>query len=91
MGMHLHLCRKGFGAVTLCYICLLIDLHDREIVGHAASRSKDAALVMAAFATVAFPFHDIDVFHTDYAAEIAKPHSITLSLVGTLKTPSFAA
>ena len=73
------------------YVCLLIDLYNREIVGHAAGPRKDAGLVMAAFATVAFPPFDIDVFHTDYAAEIAKPHSITLSLVGTLKTPSFAA
>jgi transposase InsO family protein len=25
-----------------CYVCLLIDLYNREIVGHAASRNKDA-------------------------------------------------
>ena len=52
-----------------CYVCLLIDLYNREIVGHAASASKDAALVMAAFATMAFPLYDIEVFHTDRGSE----------------------
>ncbi len=75
---HAHVCSDlayvRVGAAW-CHVCLPIDLHDREIVGHAASRGRDAALVMAAFATVAFPLHDIDVFHTDYAAESAKPQN----------------
>lgn len=52
-----------------CYVCLLIDLYNREIVGHAASERKDAALVMAAFATVSFALNDINVFHTDRGSE----------------------
>ncbi len=52
-----------------CYVCLLVDLYNREIVGHAASRNKDAALVMAAFAMLEFPLCDIDVFHTDRESE----------------------
>ena len=35
-------------------VCLLIDLHNREIVGHAARVRKDARLVRAAFATLGF-------------------------------------
>lgn len=52
-----------------CYSCLLIDLYNREIVGHATSARKDAALVKAAFATVAFWLFEIDVFHTDRGSE----------------------
>ena len=50
-------------------MCLLVDLYDRETVGHAASEHKDAALVMAAFATVSFALNDINVFHTDRGSE----------------------
>ena len=35
-----------------CYVCLLIDLYNREIVGHAAGERKDAGLVKSAFATL---------------------------------------
>lgn len=51
------------------YVCLLLDLYNREIVGHACSEHKDAGLVKAAFATVAFPLFEIDVFHTDRGSE----------------------
>ena len=50
------------------YVCLLIDLYNREIVGHSAGPRKDAALVKAAFATLQFPISDIEVFHTASAA-----------------------
>ena len=46
-------------------ICLLVDLANRETVGHAAGARKDAKPVKSAFATVAFPLFDIDVFHSD--------------------------
>lgn len=52
-----------------CCICPLVDLYDREIVGHAAGARKDANLVKAAFATAAFPLFDIDVFHSDRGSE----------------------
>lgn len=51
------------------YVCLLVDLYNREIVGHAAGEHKDAKLVKSAFATVSFPLTDIDVFHTDRGGE----------------------
>lgn len=52
-----------------CYICLLVDLYNREIVGHAAGERKDARLVKSAFATLDFPISDIEVFHTDRGSE----------------------
>ena len=51
------------------YVCLLIDLYNREIVGHSAGERKDADLVRAAFATLPFPLSDIEVFHTDRGSE----------------------
>ena len=52
-----------------CYICLLVDLYNREIVGHAAGARKDASLVKAAFAAVPFSLFGIDVFHGDRGSE----------------------
>ena len=48
-----------------CYVRLLVDLYNREIVGRAAGSRRDALLVKAAFATLEFPISDIAVFHTD--------------------------
>ena len=47
------------------YVCLLVDLADRGIVGHSAGRTRDASLVLGAFATLDFPPADVQVFHTD--------------------------
>lgn len=52
-----------------CYVCLLVDLYNREIVGHAASQRKDSSLVKAALATLDFPLSSIEVLHTDRGAE----------------------
>jgi putative transposase len=54
---------------TWNYVCLLIDLYNREIVGHAAAKHKDANLVKAAFATLPFSLFDIDIFHSDRGSE----------------------
>ncbi len=54
-------------------VCLLADLHNREIVGRAASGRKDARLVKAAFTALGFPPMDIDVFHADRGSEFANP------------------
>ena len=53
------------------YVCLLIDLYNREIVGHAAGGRRDSRLVKAAFATLGFPLTDIEVFHTDRGSGFA--------------------
>ncbi|EGO62031.1 transposase, partial [Acetonema longum DSM 6540] len=34
------------------YICLLVDLFNREIIGYSAGPNKDATLVARSFATV---------------------------------------
>lgn len=53
------------------YVCLLIDLANREIVGHSAGERKDAKLVKASFASVEFPLDEIDACHTDRGSEFA--------------------
>lgn len=52
-----------------CYVCLLIDLYNREIVGHAVGERKDAGLVKSAFAALSFPLDDIEVFHAHRGPE----------------------
>ena len=52
-----------------CYVCLLVDLYNREIVGCSCGRRKGARLVKAAFSNVAFPLTDIEVFHSDRGSE----------------------
>ena len=50
-------------------MCLLVDLADRGIAGHSVGRTRDAGLVLAAFAALGFPLTDIQVFHTDRGGE----------------------
>ena len=51
------------------YVCLPAGLADRGIVGHSAGRTRDASLVLGAFATFDFPLTDVQVFHTDRGGE----------------------
>lgn len=51
------------------YICLLVDLFNREIIGHSCGRAKDAALVYQAFASIKANLNDIHLFHTDRGSE----------------------
>lgn len=51
------------------YICVLVDLFNREIIGYSAGRNKDAKLVKAAFLTVNENLNDISIFHTDRGNE----------------------
>ena len=51
------------------YICLLIDLFNREIIGYSCGQAKDAALVYQAFAKVKANLYDIQIFHTDRGKE----------------------
>lgn len=51
------------------YICLLIDLFNREIIGYSSGPNKDAALVARAFATVKGDLRQIQWFHTDRGSE----------------------
>lgn len=51
------------------YICLLVDLFNREIIGHSCGKFKDAALVYQAFASVKGDLRQIQLFHTDRGSE----------------------
>ncbi len=51
------------------YICLLIDLWNREIIGWSVGRHKNAKLVKAAFSRVSYPLSAINIFHTDRGNE----------------------
>ena len=51
------------------YVCPLDGLADRGIAGHSAGRTRDASLVLGAFATLDFPLTDVQVFHTDRGGE----------------------
>lgn len=51
------------------YICLMLDLYNREIIGYAAGKKKDAKLVLKAFASINRPLSTLKVFHTDRGNE----------------------
>ncbi len=51
------------------YVCVLIDLFNREIIGYSAGPNKDAALISRAFATVQGDLRQIQWFHTDRGSE----------------------
>jgi putative transposase len=51
------------------YLCLLLDLHGRKIIGSAIGRKKDAKLVRTAFFGTQVDLRRIDVFHTDRGGE----------------------
>ena len=47
------------------YICVLIDLFNREIIGYSAGEHKTAELVKEAFQRVEGSLQDIRLSHTD--------------------------
>ena len=51
------------------YVCILVDLFNREIIGHSAGSNKDANLVYDAFASVKANLGEIVMFHTDRGSE----------------------
>jgi len=51
------------------YLCLLLDLHGRKIIGSALGRQKDAKLVRTAFYGVQADLRRIGIFHTDRGSE----------------------
>ena len=51
------------------YVCILLDLHNREIIGYSSGTHKDALLVRAAFAKVKVNLVQIQMFHTDRGSE----------------------
>jgi len=51
------------------YICILLDLYNREIIGYSSGARKDAGLVRSAFAKVKGNLAQIQMFHTDRGSE----------------------
>lgn len=51
------------------YICVLVDLYNREIIGYSAGPHKSAELVQRAFASVKYNLHRLQLFHTDRGSE----------------------
>ena len=51
------------------YICLFIDLFNREIVGYSAGPRKDSHLVSAALSTIRHDLREVQMFHTDRGKE----------------------
>ncbi len=46
------------------YIRIILDLHNREIIGYSSGARKDALLVYQAFSTIQHNLNDIMIFHT---------------------------
>ena len=51
------------------YICVLVDLFNREIVGYSVGPRKTSQLVKEAFATVKGRLSNIQYFHSDRGME----------------------
>lgn len=54
---------------TWNYICILLDLHAREIIGTSCGKRKNSELVYQAFASVDQSLSKIQYFHTDRGSE----------------------
>lgn len=51
------------------YVCILLNLANREIIGYSAGKNKNASLVYDAFMKVEGSLKDIEIFHTDRGNE----------------------
>ncbi len=51
------------------YVCLFVDLFNREIIGHSAGVNKTANLVYQALASIKSNLNTIEMFHTDRGKE----------------------
>ena len=51
------------------YICVLIDLFNREIIGYSSGPNKTAELVTRASRSVRTNLHRLKLFHTDRGSE----------------------
>lgn len=62
------------------YVCTIMDLHNREIIGYSAGPNKDAQLVYKAFSSIKHDLSRIGLFHTDRGKEfINKQIEVLLS------------
>ncbi len=52
-----------------CYVCLVIDLWNREIIGWSAGKRKNAKLVREALYSIPYRLDLVNIFHTDRGKE----------------------
>lgn len=65
------------------YICILLDLHNREIIGYSSGTRKDATLVYTAFSSIKTNLSQIQMFHSDRGSEF--DNSLIDELLDTFK------
>ena len=53
------------------YVCFIIDLFNREIIGHAISKYHDSNCVLRALASIKFDLNNTRIFHSDRGGEFA--------------------
>lgn len=51
------------------YVCSLVDLSNREIIGYSAGPKKDASLIEKAILSCKYSLKDIEIFHSDRGRE----------------------
>ncbi|PSJ32116.1 transposase [Peptostreptococcus russellii] len=51
------------------YVCTLVDLANREVIGYSAGANKDASLIEKALLRCNYSLNDIKVFHSDRGRE----------------------
>lgn len=51
------------------YVCILLDLYNRKIIGSAVGKNKGATIVKTAFFSVKADLRRINLFHTDRGSE----------------------
>ena len=51
------------------YVCLLLDLGTREVVGYSSGQRRDAYLVRQAFASYRGDLREVEIFHSDQGSE----------------------
>ncbi len=51
------------------YICVILNLSNREIIGYSSGNQKTAELVYKAFSKIKYPLNEIRLFHTDRGNE----------------------
>lgn len=67
------------------YICLLIELSHREIIGYSAGKNKDAELIKDAWLTVKKDIRKICIFHTDRGSEFKNQEIDKILEVGNIE------
>lgn len=65
------------------YICVIIDLFNREIIGYSAGKHKNSDLVHKAFSRIKKSLDKITIFHTDRGSEFK--NNVIDDLLSTFK------